>query len=191
MEAIDNYANENIIRSVAYSALEKRQQHQYSGLIPISSTLLRQRVQLLGPKGNNSNDEEWEQVVQWQQDDCPRMIESLWSQGGSVADELYQKPVYYKRLDANTLHAVIEFAELDTKHFVVILMLEDGSGDISDIKYYNTKELDEQEWLDIFENWSRSIEDAERIFLTKVTRHKKLFTAGTPDVRTLIHTNRY
>lgn len=182
MEAIDNYANENIIRSVAYSALEKRQQHQYSGLIPISSQLLRQRVHLLGPKDDNND--EWEQVVQWQQDNCPRMIESLWSQGGSVADELYQKPVYYKRLDANTLHAVIEFAEHDTKHFVVVLLLEDGSGDISDVRYYNTKELSEAEWLDIFENWSRSIEDAERIFLTKVTRHKKkLFTAGTPDVR--------
>lgn len=182
MEAIDDYANENIIRSVAYSALEKRQQRQYAGLLSISSQLLRQRVHLLGPK-DNKNVEEWEQAVQWQQDACPRMIESLWSQGGSVADELYQKPVYYKRLDANTLHAVIEFAELDTKHFVVVLLLEDGSGDVSDIKYYNTKELNEEEWLDIFENWSRSIEDAERIFLTKVTRHKKLFTAGTPDVR--------
>ncbi|KAF1802718.1 hypothetical protein V8B55DRAFT_1378545 [Mucor lusitanicus] len=179
MEAIDDYANENIVRSVAYTALDHRQQHHYLGLLPISSQLLRQRVRLLGPSDNNP--EEWDKVVQWQEDNCPSMIESLWSNQGSVADELYQKPVYYKRMDADTLHAIIEFAEKDSHHFVVILLLEDGSGDISDIKYYNTKELTEEEWLDIFTNWSRTIEDAERIFLTKVTRNKKTFTAGTPD----------
>jgi len=180
MEAIDDYANENIVRSVAYTALDHRQQHHYLGLLPISSQLLRQRVRLLGP--NENNPEEWDKVVQWQDDNCPSMIESLWSNQGSVADELYQKPVYYKRMDADTLHAIIEFAEKDSHHFVVILLLEDGVGDISDIKYYNTKELTEEEWLDIFTNWSRTIEDAERIFLTKVTRNKKTFTAGTPDV---------
>lgn len=189
MEAIDDYANENIVRSVAYTVLETRQSHQYSGLLPISSQLLRQRVRILGPNLESSNSEEWDKAVQWQQDNCPSMIESLWSTGGSVADELYQKPVYYKRMDADTLHAIIEFAELDTHHYVVILLLEEGSGDMSDIKYYNTKELTEQEWIDIFENWSRTIEDAERIFLTKVTRNKRVFkaaagdrTPGTPDV---------
>ncbi|KAG2190110.1 hypothetical protein INT46_002422 [Mucor plumbeus] len=179
MEAIDDYANENIVRSVAYTALDHRQQHHYLALLPISSQLLRQRVRLLGPGENNP--EEWDKVVQWQEDNCPSMIESLWSNKGSVADELYQKPVYYKRMDADTLHAIIEFAEKDSHHFAVILLLEDGLGDISDIKYNNTKELTEEEWLDIFTNWSRTIEDAERIFLTKVTRNKKVFTAGTPD----------
>lgn len=181
MEAIDDYANENIVRSVAYTALDHRQQHHYLALLPISSQLLRQRVRLLGPGENNP--EEWDKVVQWQEDNCPSMIESLWSNKGSVADELYQKPVYYKRMDADTLHAIIEFAEKDSHHFAVILLLEDGLGDISDIKYNNTKELTEEEWLDIFTNWSRTIEDAERVFLTKVTRNKKVFTAGTPDVR--------
>lgn len=191
MEAIDDYANENIIRSIAYTALETRQAHNYVSLLPIASSLLRQRIKILGPGSSSStgssSSEAWENAVQWQQDNCPNMIESLWSSGGSVADELYQKPVYYKRMDADTLHAIIEFAELDTHHYVVILILEEGSGDISDIKYYNTKELTEQEWMDIFENWSRTIEDAERIFLTKVTRNKRVFTTGdrtpgTPDV---------
>lgn len=172
MEAIDDYANENIIRSIAYTALEQRQQQNYAGLLPIASPLLRQRARFLGT----------DKAVQWQEDNCPSMIESLWSSGGSVADELYQKPVYYKRIDADTLHAVIEFAESQEHHFVVVLSLEDGSGDISDIKYYNTKELTQEEWMDIFENWSRTIEDAERIYLTKVTRNKRVFTAGTPDV---------
>jgi hypothetical protein len=172
MEAIDDFANENIIRSIAYTALEQRQQHNYAGLLPIASQLLRQRAHFLGS----------DKAVQWQEDNCPAMIESLWSSGGSVADELYQKPVYYRRMDADTLHAVIEFAESNGHHFVVVLLLEDGSGDISDIKYYNTKELTEEEWMDIFENWSRTIEDAERIYLTKVTRNKRVFTAGTPDV---------
>ncbi|CEP12654.1 hypothetical protein [Parasitella parasitica] len=179
MEAIDDYANENIVRSVAYTALDHRQQHHYLALVPISSQLLRQRVRHLGPNDNNT--EEWDKAVQWQEDGCPRMIESLWSNKGSVADELYQKPVYYKRVDADTLYAIIEFAEKDSHHFVAILSLEKGSGDISDIKYHNTKELTEEGWLDIFTNWSRTIEDAERIFLTKVTRNKKVFTAGTPD----------
>ncbi|KAI8637205.1 hypothetical protein BD408DRAFT_354205 [Parasitella parasitica] len=179
MEAIDDYANENIVRSVAYTVLDHRQQHHYLGLLPLSSQLLRQRVRLLGPSDNNP--QEWDKVVQWQEDNCPSMIESLWSNKGSVADELYQKPVYYKRMDANTLHALIEFAEKDSHHFVVILSLEEGGGDISDIKYYNTKELTEEEWLDIFTNWSRTIEDAERIFLTKVTRSKKVFSTGTPE----------
>jgi hypothetical protein len=179
MEAIDEYANENIVRSVAYTALEYRQAHEYSKLIPISSELVRQRVSIVQPSSEQDH-KAWDNAVQWQQDNCPSMIESLWSSGGSVADELYQKPVYYKRMDADTLHAIIEFAERDTHHYVVILLLEEGTGDSSDIKYYNTKELTEQEWMDIFENWSRTLEDAERIFLTKVARNKRVFTTGTP-----------
>lgn len=180
MEAIDDYANENIVRSLAYTALDERQSHHYVGLLPIASSLLRQRIQILEPQKDDPK--AWDNAVQWQQDNSPSMIESLWSSGGSVADEIYQKPVYYKRMDADTLHAVIEFAEKDNHHYIIILTLEEGSGEISDLKYYNTKELTEPEWIDLFENWSRTIEDAERIFLTKVTRHKRVFTAGTPDV---------
>lgn len=183
MEAIDDFANENIVRSLAYTALEERQSHHYTGLLPIASPLLRQRIQILEP----NTDIAWDATVQWQQDDCPAMIESLWSSGGSVADEIYHKPVYYKRIDADTLHAVVEFAEKDTHHYIVILSLEEGSGEMSDLKYYNTKELSEPEWIDLFENWSRTIEDAERVFLSKVTRHKRVFTAGTPDVSVTLH----
>ncbi|KAI8979529.1 hypothetical protein BDF20DRAFT_819744 [Mycotypha africana] len=188
MEAIDDYANENIVRSIAYTALDYRQQHQYLKLLPISSQLLRQRVHILGPSSSNNQGttdyKEWDNVVQWQDDNCPAMIETLWAaKGDAAAEELYQRPVYYKRMDADTLHAIIEFADKDTQHFVVVLLLEDGSGDISDIKYHNTKELTKDEWIDVFGNWSRTIEDAERVFLTKVTRNKKVFTAGTPDVK--------
>jgi hypothetical protein len=185
MEAIDEYANENIVRSVAFTALEQRQRHNYAALVSISSQILRQRVHFLGPQKSKDDPAEWDDIVQWQQDNCPAMIESLWSSGGSVADEFYQKPVYYKRMDADTLHAIIEFAEKDTMHYVVILLLEEGNGDISDIKYNNTKELNQDEWLDVFANWSRSLEDAERIYLTKVTRHKKIFSTGAPDVSCL------
>ncbi|KAI8890892.1 hypothetical protein K501DRAFT_205380 [Backusella circina FSU 941] len=181
MEAIDEYANENIVRSVAFTALEQRQRHNYAALISISSQILHQRVHFLGPQKSRDDPAEWDMIVQWQEDNCPALIESLWSSGGSVADEFYQKPVYYKRMDADTLHAIIEFAERDTKHYVVILLLEEGNGDISDIKYNNTKELSQDEWLDVFANWSRSLEDAERVYLTKVTRHKKIFSAGAPD----------
>ncbi|KAI8993130.1 hypothetical protein BDB01DRAFT_902710 [Pilobolus umbonatus] len=178
MEAIDEYANENIARSIAYTALEHRQQHDYLGLIPVSSKLLRQRLHYLG-YNNENTPKQWDKVVQWQEDNCPAMIESLWASGGSVADEFYQRPVYYKRVDAETLEAIIEFAEKNTQHYAVILVLEEGSGDISDIKYHNTKEYTEKEWLDIFENWSRALEDAERIYLTKVTRHRSKFQTGS------------
>ena len=173
MEAIDDYANENIVRSIAYTALDKIQNHQYHELLPFSSQPLRQRAQFLP-------NEDW---YQWQKDNCAQMIESVWTEKGNIADELYQKQVYYKRMDADTLHAIVEFAERDKSHFVVILILENGSGDMSDAKYHNIKELSDAEWLDIFENWSRTLEEAERIFLTKVTRHKREFTMDTPDVR--------
>ncbi|KAG1220289.1 hypothetical protein G6F35_006815 [Rhizopus arrhizus] len=89
-------------------------------------------------------------------------------------------------MDADTLYAIVEFAERDTQHFVVILLLEEGNSDISDIKYHNIKEMTEQEWLDVFENWSRSLEEAERIYLTKVARPKKVLASEihnkhTPD----------
>ncbi|RCH87339.1 hypothetical protein CU097_008225 [Rhizopus azygosporus] len=171
MEAIDDYANENIVRSIAYTALDKIQNHQYHELLPFSSQPLRQRAQFLP-------NEDW---YQWQKDNCAQMIESVWTEKGNIADELYQKQVYYKRMDADTLHAIVEFAERDKSHFVVILILENGSGDMSDAKYHNIKELSDAEWLDIFENWSRTLEEAERIFLTKVTRHKREFTMDTPD----------
>ncbi|KAI8376963.1 hypothetical protein BD560DRAFT_488383 [Blakeslea trispora] len=178
MEAIDDYANENIARSLAYTVLDERQQRQYLKLLPISSQLLRQRVRILGPPASEQDSEAWDKVIQWQEDRCPEMIQSL---ADATTDRLYQNPVYYKRLDADTLHAMIEFAEKDTRHYVVILTLEEGGGDISDLRYYNTKELTDEEWRDVFENWSRTIEDAERIFLTKVTRHKRVFTTETPD----------
>ncbi|KAI7902949.1 uncharacterized protein BX663DRAFT_472564 [Cokeromyces recurvatus] len=173
MEAIDNYANDNIVRSVAYNALEKRYQHQFLALLPISSRLLRQRVRLLLENGQPESSE-WNKVVQWQQDDCAQQIETLFSDPAS-ADTIYQAPIYYKRKDVETLEAVLEFVPRS----IIVLILEDGSGDISDIKYHNTKRVTEEEWLDIFENWSRTLEDAERIFLTRVTRTKqpkKIFT---------------
>ena len=173
MEAIDDYANENIARSLAYTVLDQRQHCHYAKLLPISSQLLRQRVQILGPPSTEDS-EEWDRLIQWQEDHCPDMIKAL-----SDLDRIYQAPVYYRRLDIDTLHAMIEFAEKDAHHYVVILTLEEeGEGELSDLKYYNTKELTDEEWRDVFENWSRTIEDAERIFLTKVTR-KRVFT---PDV---------
>ncbi|OBZ90165.1 hypothetical protein A0J61_01784 [Choanephora cucurbitarum] len=170
MEAIDDYANENIARSLAYTVLDQRQHCHYAKLLPISSQLLRQRVQILGPPSTEDS-EEWDRLIQWQEDHCPDMIKAL-----SDLDRIYQAPVYYRRLDIDTLHAMIEFAEKDAHHYVVILTLEEeGEGELSDLKYYNTKELTDEEWRDVFENWSRTIEDAERIFLTKVTR-KRVFT---------------
>ncbi|KAI9485454.1 MAG: hypothetical protein EXX96DRAFT_645401 [Benjaminiella poitrasii] len=180
MEAIDDYANDNIVRSVAYNALDKRHQHQYLALLPLASHLLRQRVRLLldTTTTNSQDPSEWNKVIQWQSDDCPQQIESLFADSAS-ADTIYQAPVYYKRKDVETLEAVLEFAP----HFIVVLILEDGGGDISDIKYHNTKQVTDNEWLDIFESWSRTLEDAERIFLTRVTKQsKKMFTmTDTPD----------
>ncbi|CAO3687056.1 unnamed protein product [Rhizopus stolonifer] len=166
MEAIDEFANENIVRSIVFSAVDKMATRQYQELLPISSQPLQQRAKFLGT-------EDW---YRWQKDRSCDVLEDMVSYRDNLADELYQKPVYYKRLDADTLHALVEFAEKDQCHYVVILLLGEGSSEISDIKYHNVKEIAEEEWLDIFTNWSRSLEEAERIYLTKVTRPKKVFS---------------
>lgn len=171
MEAIDEFANENIVRSIAFTALEKISTGQYQELLPIASQSLRQRARFL--------QENW---YQWQKDTSLRMIEELVSLP-DFTDQLYQRPVYYNRMDADTLYAIVEFAERDTQHFVVILLLEEGNSDISDIKYHNIKEMTEQEWLDVFENWSRSLEEAERIYLTKVARPKKVLASEIHNVK--------
>lgn len=171
MEAIDEFANENIVRSIAFTALEKISTGQYQELLPIASQSLRQRARFL--------QENW---YQWQKDTSLRVIEELVSLP-DFTDHLYQRPVYYNRMDADTLYAIVEFTERDTQHFVVILLLEEGNSDISDIKYHNTKEMTEQEWLDVFENWSRSLEEAERIYLTKVARPKKVLASETHSVK--------
>ncbi|KAI8365394.1 uncharacterized protein BYT42DRAFT_541150 [Radiomyces spectabilis] len=187
MEAIDDYANENIARSLAHMALEYRQQHSFVGLLPIASHSLRQRVHFLGPK-SETDANEWNSVVQWQQDECPDIIETMWTDGCSGRDDLYQNPVYYKRLDAETLHAVVEFACRDTKHYVVVLILEEGNGDISELKYHNTKVISQEEWdRDILTDWSLSLEEAERQFLTKVTREKRKKVPETPEINKTVN----
>ncbi|KAI9272548.1 hypothetical protein BY458DRAFT_508590, partial [Sporodiniella umbellata] len=168
MEAIDEFANENIVRSVAFSAIEKIMRGQYQELLPISSQALRQRAQFLGS-------EDW---YQWQKDRSCKVLERLASDPDGLTEDVYQNTVYYKRLDATTLHAVIEFAEEEAWHYIVILLLGEGSSDMSDVKYHNIKEMSDEEWLDVFENWSRSLEEAERVFLSKVTRPKRVFSNG-------------
>ncbi|KAI7848283.1 hypothetical protein BDC45DRAFT_523658 [Circinella umbellata] len=171
MEAIDDFANENIARSLAYTVLEHRQQHQFSALAAIGSSLLCQRIHFLGPSTNNNtgiteDPEKWNNVVQWQEDNCPQVIETLWT--GDQQDKLFQNPVYYKRLDAETLHCTVEFAYEKKTHYAVILSLEGGGGDISELKYHNTKAFSELEWQVIKKSWPESLEQAEREFISKI-----------------------
>ncbi|KAG0165017.1 hypothetical protein DFQ28_002220 [Apophysomyces sp. BC1034] len=179
MEAIDDYANENIARSLAYTILEYRQQHNFVSLLPISTTLLRQRVHFLGPT-SQTDPSEWNEVVQWQKDRCPEVIEALWTGDGTTVDDLYQSTVYYQRLDAETLHAVVEFAHREKKHFVVVLALEQGAEEISELKYHNTREYSDTEWKDI-QTWPQTHEEAERLFLTKVTQLHRSHLTATPE----------
>ncbi|KAI9252305.1 hypothetical protein BDA99DRAFT_486842 [Phascolomyces articulosus] len=171
MEAIDDFANENIARSLAYTVLEHRQQHQFSALAAIGSTLLCQRIRFLGPPvqgpGGIEDPEKWNNVVQWQEDNCPQVIETLWS--GDQQDKLYQNPVYYKRLDAETLHCMVEFAYENKTHYAVVLALEEGGGDISELKYHNTKAFSKLEWQLVKKSWPESLEQAEREFVTKIS----------------------
>lgn len=160
MEAIDDSLNENIARSIAYSVLEYRQQHEFNALTPLCSKLLQQRIRFLGPP---SGDEGWNSVIQWQEDDCPEVIDTCWSP--NMQDKLYQQPVYYKRLDAETLNCVVEFAVRDKMHYAVMLVLEPDTADTSDLKYHNTRAYSQSEWKDIVHSWSRSLEHAEREFV--------------------------
>ncbi|KAG0951721.1 hypothetical protein G6F29_003378 [Rhizopus arrhizus] len=156
--------NENIVRSIAYTALDTILNNQQAELLLIASHHLCQRAQFVG--------EGW---YQWQKDRSVEAIKELGSK-----EEFLKKRVYYKRMDADTLHAMIEYANEGAHHFVVDLILEDGKTDISDIKYYNLKELVEKEWVDICENWSNTTREAERVFLTQEKRHE-VFSVETPD----------
>ncbi|ORZ17272.1 hypothetical protein BCR42DRAFT_451068 [Absidia repens] len=201
MEAIDDYANEHLARSLAYTVLELRQQHHFLALIPMASQALKQRIRYLQP-ATQSDAEEWNKIIQWQTDDCPEQIEHLWQHGpikpattveeqhqqhSTLHDDVYQNPVYYKRFDTDTLHVVIPFNQKDDQIYLVILVLEqeqqeqDDNGASMDsntteepeLKYQNTKQVSLQEWQDIQSTWSSSLEDAERLFLVKVTKNAK------------------
>lgn len=168
MEAIDDYANENIARSLAYTVLEQRQQHNFTTLVPMASKLLAHRVRFLGPSlSNNDSSEqpsvqEWSDLIQWQKDDCQNIIETEWS----THDQLYRNPVYYKRLDAETLHCMVEFAAVNQRRYAVVLTLEEGATDISELKYHNTKAFSEDDWnTNIVKTWSESLEHAERDYM--------------------------
>ena len=186
MEAIDEFRGENIARSLAYTVLEYRQQHKFSALAEIGSNLLCQRLRFLGPNNSKEDPNEWNYVVQWQQDDCPQVIEKLWS--GSEQDKLYQNPVYYKRLDAETLHCVVEFAYQHKTHYAVVMALEDGNEDISDLKYQNTKSYSELEWQVIKRTWPDFLEQAEREFVSKIAHPPQVALASpSPEVSSVQH----
>jgi hypothetical protein len=188
MEAIDDYANEHLARSLAYTVLELRQQHHFMALIPMASQALKQRIQYLQPKSQTDADE-WNAIIQWQTDACPEQIEHLWQHSPksttttttALHDDVYQNPVYYKRFDADTLHVVIPFNQQDDQIYLVILVLEqgddeEGGGEAQEepeLKYQNTKQVSLEEWQDIQSTWSDSLEEAERLFLVKVTKNAK------------------
>ncbi|SAM09319.1 hypothetical protein [Absidia glauca] len=180
MEAIDDYANEHLARSLAYTVLELRQQHHFMALIPMASQALKQRIQYLQPKSQTDADE-WNAIIQWQTDACPEQIEHLWQHSPkpttttttTLHDDVYQNPVFYKRFDADTLHVVIPFNQQDDQIYLVILVLEqgddeEGGGEAQEepeLKYQNTKQVSLEEWQDIQSTWSDSLEEAERLFL--------------------------
>ncbi|KAI7879366.1 hypothetical protein K492DRAFT_208318 [Lichtheimia hyalospora FSU 10163] len=166
MEAIDDYANENIARSLAYTVLEQRQQHNFTTLVPMASKLLAHRVRFLGVSSNDTSEppsqDEWSNLIQWQKDDCQKIIETEWSSH----DQLYRNPVYYKRLDAETLHCMVEFAAINHRRYAVVLILEEGATDISELKYHNTKAFSEEDWkTNVVKTWSESLEHAERDYM--------------------------
>ncbi|ORZ00205.1 hypothetical protein BCR43DRAFT_452077 [Syncephalastrum racemosum] len=158
MEAIDDWANENIARSVACNVLNYRKQKEYNAIVPLSSKLLCERIRYL-----LTSDDQWDTVIQWQQDDCPYVIETAWD----TPDELYQNQVYYRRLDRETLQCVVEFCHQSKKHYAVVLMLEEEE----ELKYHNTREFSEAEWKSLTESWSTSLEHAERKFMHHLTHH--------------------
>ncbi|KAI8575328.1 hypothetical protein K450DRAFT_262247 [Umbelopsis ramanniana AG] len=167
--AIDGLANENIVRSVAFAALQFRQQRNYDGLVSISTQLLQQRFRFLGTQAD-SNDDDKDFVVQWQKDESPKAIDIIWS---GHEEDLYQSKIYYKRSDAETLYAMVEFASQDEKHFVVVVAKEDGAEE-QEWKYHNTKVIDSTEWTDVIQKeWDTRIEDAERRFLQNLTKHNE------------------
>ncbi|ORX61300.1 hypothetical protein DM01DRAFT_1315985 [Hesseltinella vesiculosa] len=185
MEAIDNYANEHLARSLAYSILELRQQHHFPALVPLASEALKQRILYLHPV-SHSDPDEWNSIIQWQEDQCPEQIELLWQTSHrrhqALGDDVYQNPVYFKRFDADTMHVVIPFQQQDDSVFLVILILEQEQTKAEntpqqqeeepELKYQNTKQIPLQEWQDIESTWSTTLEEAERKYLLNITTKK-------------------
>lgn len=130
------------VLDIVYQILEKRRQKDYEGLMNMSCHLVRARIQ--------------KNQVQWQEDSCEFMLDRH--------IDMNNKTVYYKRLDPATLHAVIEFASTNTRHYIIVLVWESNT-----FKYYNTKEITESDWQQIVSSWSDSRQLAESLFATRIT----------------------
>ncbi|OZJ05167.1 hypothetical protein BZG36_02219 [Bifiguratus adelaidae] len=163
MEAIDDYATENIIRSLAITTLNHRKQGNTPLLLSMSSHSLQQRVQALGSDADN---------LQWQKDGSGSAVQELWND--TREEDILQVEVYFKRLDAETVHACLQFAQAEGVHYLVVLMLEEG-GDLEEWKYHNTREMSDSVWNDMTMKdgqWQRTLEAAERAFLQDVAKRK-------------------
>ncbi|RUS19586.1 hypothetical protein BC937DRAFT_87238 [Endogone sp. FLAS-F59071] len=173
MEAIDDYANETIIRSLALTALTHRKQQNYSPLLAISSYILQQRLHYLNP--SLATPSAWDTALQWQPDGSAEALRTLWNDKDDAKDELLQAEVRYRRLDLETLHAMIEFAHGDGGvRYVVVMMLEEG-GEVQEWKYHNTREIGKDEWEgEVTKEWSNTLEEAEKRFVLGVAAKRNI-----------------
>lgn len=174
MEAIDDYANETIIRSLALTALTHRKQQNYSPLLAISSLILQQRLHYLNPS-LAATPSAWDTALQWQPDGSAEALRTLWNDKDDAKDELLQAEVRYRRLDLETLYAMIEFAHGDGGvRYVVVMMLEEG-GEVQEWRYHNTREIGKEEWEgEVAKEWSNTLEEAEKRFVLGVAAKRSL-----------------
>ncbi|KAI9260799.1 hypothetical protein BY458DRAFT_534771 [Sporodiniella umbellata] len=105
---------------------------------------------------------------QWQEDNSEKVLRSL----KTIC--LHKKPIYYKRIDTDTLQAMIEFEERANYRYYIVLALEDGNKTISNMKYHNIVEICKTECSLMFGDWSRSSNEAEERFLTRINRRNQI-----------------
>ncbi|RUS29859.1 hypothetical protein BC938DRAFT_480145 [Jimgerdemannia flammicorona] len=168
MEAIDDYANETIIRSLALTALTYRKHNNYPPLLTIASHILQQRLLYLNPSPTASPSA-WDAALQWQPDGSAEAIRTLWNEENEGQDELLQADLRYRRLDIETMHAMVEFAHgADGVRYVVVMLLEEG-GEVQEWRYHNTREVGREEWEgEVAREWRMTMEEAERRFVLGV-----------------------
>ncbi|CAG8560645.1 4157_t:CDS:2 [Ambispora gerdemannii] len=134
------YSNEFEIRKTAHAALLARYARDYPSLLLLSAFPLVQRVHFLAQQ------QDLESYFQWQFDASSSFLQREWNPHSSTS-VLQDAPIYYKRWDKETLHAMLEFGRKGTQRFVVVLLWEEEKQKFwqKDIKYEEQQELEQEQ----------------------------------------------
>ncbi|CAG8506157.1 4897_t:CDS:2 [Ambispora leptoticha] len=201
MNATTPYSSEFEIRKTAHNALLARYARNYPNLLSLSALPLVQRVHFLAPNQpfELMQQEDLEPYLQWQNDGVSDFLLHEWDPYSSTS-VLQDAPIYYKRWDKETLHAMLEFGRKGIRKFVAILVWEEEKQEdiqydepqelrqeqtkepekleCKNWKYYNTKEVVNWESY-LSEGWELLIDLADQAFQNKMSN---MYSSDDKDV---------